>query len=178
MTSMITVQMMINGQTYGPISIPETLSMVELLHEYLGLTGTRFGCGIAQCRACTVLIDNPDGTSEASVTCVMPAAAFDGKNIRTIEGHAKRDDRGQLVLSPVQQAFLTGFSFQCGYCTPGFVNKSTLIVETLRKTPIPKDRVEAYIHQELNDHLCRCTGYVDYAVALRDLILKTEGLTI
>lgn len=175
--SNITVQMTINGQPYGPVTVPESLSMVELLHEYFHLTGTRFGCGIAQCRACTVIIDHPDGTSEASVTCVMPASSFDGKKIRTIEGHAKRTAQGELVLSPIQKAFLDAFSFQCGYCTPGFVNKSTVILEELKRKPIAKDKVEAYVHQNLNDHLCRCTGYVDYATALRDLILRTDGLT-
>lgn len=169
--------MTINGQPYGPVTVPESLSMVELLHEYFHLTGTRFGCGIAQCRACTVIIDHPDGTSEASVTCVMPASSFDGKKIRTIEGHAKRTAQGELVLSPIQKAFLDAFSFQCGYCTPGFVNKSTVILEELKRKPIAKDKVEAYVHQNLNDHLCRCTGYVDYATALRDLILRTDGLT-
>ncbi len=178
MSAMISVRMIINGQPYGPVSIPETLSMVELLHEYFDLPGTRYGCGVAQCRACTVIIDNADGTSEASVTCVMPASTFDGKTIRTIEGHAKRNTQGQLVLSPIQQAFLDGFSFQCGYCTPGFVNRSTVALETLKKNPIAKERVEAFVLEALNDHICRCTGYVDYAVALRDLILKTDGLTL
>lgn len=170
--------MTINGQAFGPVTVPETLSMIELLHEYFNLTGTRFGCGVAQCRACTVIVDNPDGTSEATVTCVMPASFFDQKKIRTIEGHAKRNDQNELVLAPIQRAFLEAFSFQCGYCTPGFVNKGTVILEELQRKPIRKDQVESYVLEMLNDHLCRCTGYVDYAVALRDLILKTDGLTI
>lgn len=173
----VSISFRINGKPYGPVDVPDTMSMVEVLHEYFNLTGTRFGCGVAQCRACTVIVDEADGTSEASLTCVTPASFFDGKSIRTIEGHATVDARGELVLSPVQQAFLEGFSFQCGYCTPGFVNKATVLLERLRRNPVPASDVEAIVSAELNDHLCRCTGYRDYCVALRDLILRTKGLT-
>ena len=178
MTGLISVSMTINGRSYGPVTIPETLSMIELLNEYFNLTGTRFGCGVAQCRACSVIIDHADGTSEISVTCVLPASSFNGKTIRTIEGHAHHDAAGNIVLSPVQKAFLEGFSFQCGYCTSGFINRGTLILEELKKKPITKSQVESYVEEALNEHICRCTGYVGYAVALRELILKTEGLTI
>ena len=141
------------------------------------MTGTRFGCGVAQCRACTVIIDNPDNTSETSLTCVVAAQDFAGRSIRTIEGHARKSVQGELQLSPVQQAFQDGFSFQCGYCTPGFVNTATVLYEQLHKAPIAKAQVEAYVVQGLNDHLCRCTGYVGYCEALKRLILKTPGLT-
>lgn len=173
----IDLSLTINGRAIGPVSIPASLSMVEFLQEYLNMTGTRFGCGVAQCRACTVIIDNPDGTSEASVTCVVPAQSFAEKSIRTIEGHATRSENGALQLSPVQQAFLDGFSFQCGYCTPGFVNMATVLYEQLHDAPIPKADVDAYVVQGLNDHLCRCTGYVGYCEALKKLILDTPGLT-
>lgn len=174
----IDLSLTINGRNTGPVNVPASLSMIEFLQEYLDLSGTRFGCGVAQCRACTVIIDNPDGTSETSVTCVVPAQYFAGKSIRTIEGHARTDEKGELQLSPVQQAFLDGFSFQCGYCTPGFVNTATVLVERLVRSPIPRSEVEEYVVQGLNDHLCRCTGYVAYCEALRNLIMKTPGLTI
>ena len=177
MTSTVSIRLRINGKPYGPVDVPDTISMIEVLHEYFNLTGTRFGCGVAQCRACTVIVDEPDGSSEASLTCVLPASFFDGKSIRTIEGHAVTNAQGELVLSPVQQAFLEGFSFQCGYCTPGFVNKATVLVENLKRNPVPAKDVETRIAAELNDHLCRCTGYRDYCTALRDLILRSPGLT-
>lgn len=177
MSATFPLRVTINGKPYGPVTVPETISMVEVLHEYFNLTGTRFGCGVAQCRACTVIVDNPDGTSETSVTCVMPASAFQDKMIRTIEGHAKTNEKGAVVLSPVQKAFLDGFSFQCGYCTPGFVNTGTVLLEKLKRSPVPRSQVEATVTEALNDHLCRCTGYTGYAMALRDLILKTDGLT-
>ena len=79
----------INGKAYGPFEVRDELSMNDFLREYLGLTGTKFGCGLAQCLSCAVIVDNPDGTSQTSPTCVVPAASFAGKSIRTVEGHAR-----------------------------------------------------------------------------------------
>ena len=103
----------INGKAYGPIEVRDTLSMNDFLREYLGLTGTKFGCGAAQCLSCAVIIDNPDGTSETMPTCVVPAASFSGKQIRTVEGHARN---GQL--SVLQKAFVEHFSFQSAIAPP------------------------------------------------------------
>ncbi|MDO9023674.1 2Fe-2S iron-sulfur cluster-binding protein [Zwartia sp.] len=177
MSEMIALSLKINGQAVGPIQVPASVNMIEVLHEYLNLTGTRFGCGVAQCRACTVIVDQPDGSSEPMVTCIVPAVAFQGLSIRTIEGHAQTGADGTVTLSPVQQAFVEHFAFQCGYCTPGFVNEATILFEKLKTKPIPKAAVEQYILDGLNAHLCRCTGYVRYYSSFRDLILKTPGLT-
>ena len=78
----------INGKAYGPFEIRDTLSMNDFLREHLGLTGTKFGCGLAQCLSCAVIIDNPDGTSHTSPTCVAPAAGFAGKYQRGVGGQA------------------------------------------------------------------------------------------
>ena len=122
----------INGRQHGPMDVPEGLMMIDVLHEMLGLTGSRLGCGIGICHACVVIWDRDDQTSEEVRTCITGAGFFDGKRIRTIEGTAQTDERGEIVaLSPVQQAFLDQFSFQCGYCTPGFVNAATVLVERL-----------------------------------------------
>jgi xanthine dehydrogenase YagT iron-sulfur-binding subunit len=166
----------INGKTYAPIDVPEDMMLVDVLHEYLGLTGTRFGCGQGECRACTVIVDDDRGPREVR-SCITGAHYFEGKRIRTVEGHARRDANGQITaLSPVQQAFLDHFSFQCGYCTPGFVNAATVLLEKLAKTPIGKGQVEATITEALNPHLCRCTGYVRYFQAVKELVLNTPGL--
>ena len=166
----------INGKALGPIDVPEDMMLVDVLHEYLGLTGTRFGCGQGECRACTVIVDDERGPREVR-SCITGAHYFQGRRIRTVEGHAKRDDAGQIVaLSPVQQAFLDHFSFQCGYCTPGFVNAATVLLERLAKAPIGADEVEATITEALNPHLCRCTGYVRYYQAVKELVLKIPGL--
>jgi aerobic-type carbon monoxide dehydrogenase small subunit (CoxS/CutS family) len=172
------IKMNINGQEVGPIDVPEGLLMLDCLHEIVGLTGSRRGCGIGECRACVVIQDDPDGTSEEVRTCITPAHLFHGKRIRTIEGYATRDAAGEIVaLSPVQQKFLEHYSFQCGYCTPGFVNGATVLMERLRREPVPRSRVESVITEALDTHLCRCTGYVRYYAAVKDLILSTPGLT-
>jgi aerobic-type carbon monoxide dehydrogenase small subunit (CoxS/CutS family) len=169
---MMTVSMMVNGVEVGPHAIPEGLSMNDYLREYLGLTGTKFGCGIGACSACVIILDAADGTSSAMHTCISPAEFFAGKSVRTIEGIA-RDDQ----LSPVQTAFLDHFAFQCGYCTPGFVNQAQVLVESLARAPVPKAEVEARILEAMDGHICRCTGYVRYYAALRELILADSKLT-
>ena len=166
----------VNGVEHGPLDVPGGAMLVDVLHEWLGLTGTRAVCGLGICRACTVIVDGDDGSEEVP-SCVTPAHDFAGKRIRTVEAHAKRDESGALVaLSSVQQAFVDGFSFQCGYCTPGFVNAATVLLERLARSPVTRKDLEATIDQALNPHLCRCTGYVRYFHAVRALILATPGL--
>ncbi|MGZ2747619.1 (2Fe-2S)-binding protein [Burkholderia stagnalis] len=167
----------INGKSVGPMQVPEGLMMIEFLHEYAGLTGSRLGCGQGICHACVVILDKPDGTSEEVRSCITGAHFFHGRAIRTIEGHAKRNDAGEVVeLSPIQQKFLEHFSFQCGYCTPGFVNAATVLIERLKRQPVAKADVERTITEALDAHLCRCTGYVRYYEAVKDVVMNTPGL--
>ena len=95
----------INGRAYGPREVRDELSMNDFLREYLGMTGTKFGCGAAQCLSCAVIVDNPDGTSYTSPTCVVPAANFDGKSIRTVESHAKNGASGGMSTYPQARRF-------------------------------------------------------------------------
>lgn len=167
----------INGQHVGPVDIPDDLSMLDFLHEYADLTGSRFGCGQGLCFACAVILDQANGASEEIRTCITGAHYFNGKSIRTVEGHAKRDSDGAVVaLSPVQSAFIEHFSFQCGSCTPGFVTAATVLIERLHKQPVARAALEQTITEALDHHICRCTGYVRYYTAVRDLIEKTPGL--
>ena len=163
---MTTLRITINGRVHGPTEVRGDLSMNDYLREYLGLTGTKFGCGAAQCLSCAVIIDNPDGTSATSPTCIVPAVAFNGKSVRTVEGHAKDGE-----LSPLQKAFIEHFSFQCGYCTAGFLNEGQVLLERLAKTPIARAELPNAILEGLDGHLCRCTGYIKYHEAVRDVIL-------
>jgi aerobic-type carbon monoxide dehydrogenase small subunit (CoxS/CutS family) len=166
----------INGKAFGPVDVPEGLMMVDFLHEYADLTGSRFGCGIGVCHACVVILDGAGGSEEIR-TCITGAHFFNGKTIRTVEGHARYDEHGEVVeLSPIQQKFLEHYSFQCGYCTPGFVNGATVLVERLKREPVARDQVEQTISAALNPHICRCTGYVRYYEAVKDVILSTPGL--
>jgi len=172
------LQLTINGKDVGPIEVPDGLMMLDFLHEYVNLSGSRLGCGIGECRACVVIVDKPDGVSEEKRTCITGAHFFAGKKIRTVEGHAQRNEKGEVIaLSPVQQKFLEHYSFQCGYCTPGFVNGATVLVERLKRQPVPRSQVESVITEALNVHLCRCTGYVRYFEAVKDVVLTTPGLT-
>ena len=163
MTSLIIT---INGRVYGPREVRDDLTMNDFLREYLGLTGTKFGCGAAQCLSCAIIIDSPDGTSYTSPTCIVPAVRFDGKSIRTVEGHAKDGE-----LTALQKAFITQFAFQCGYCTAGFLNEGQVLLERLAKAPIARSDLEKTIAEALDGHLCRCTGYIKYHEAVRDVII-------
>ena len=167
----------INRKKIGPVDVPKDLMMIEFLQEYAGMNGTRLGCGQGVCRACTIIVDEPGKGSHTVPACVTGVSWLNGKSIRTIEGAASTDDKGQPVASAVQQAFLEHFSFQCGYCTPGFVNSATVLMEQLRTKPVAANAVEEAVEAALDKHICRCTGYVRYYHAVRDLILATPGLT-
>lgn len=169
---MVTISITVNGKAAGPHQIPDGLSMNDYLREYRNITGTKFGCGIGLCSACVVIRDKPDGTSETAHTCINSAQSFDGQSVRTIEAHAQNG-----VPTQVQSAFLETFAFQCGYCTPGFVAAAQVLLETLAKAPVAKSEVEAAVAGALDAHLCRCTGYVRYYAALRDLILADNRMT-
>jgi len=175
---MSTLKLTINGEKNPDVDIPDEVMMIEYLHEYKNLTGTKFGCGEGVCNACVIIVDNEDGTKEVKKTCVNSAASFNNKKIRTIEGHAKKDKNENLVkLNPVQEAFIEQFSFQCGWCTSGFVNEATLLMEKLKTNPIKKTDVENVIGDALGNHICRCTGYAKYYEGMKKLILSTDGLT-
>lgn len=163
---MTTLRLTINGQVHGPVEVTDSLSMNDYLREYLGMTGTKFGCGAAQCLSCAVIVDAPDGTSSTMPTCIVPAVAFNGKAVRTVEGHAKNGE-----LSALQKAFIEHFSFQCGYCTAGFLNEGQVFLERLAQKPIARAELPQSMLEALNGHLCRCTGYVKYHDAVRDVIL-------
>jgi aerobic-type carbon monoxide dehydrogenase small subunit (CoxS/CutS family) len=167
---MTSLTVTINGSVHGPREVRDDLTMNDFLREYLGMTGTKFGCGAAQCLSCAIIIDNPDGTNYTSPTCIVPAASFNGKSIRTVEGHAKGGE-----LTPLQKAFIAHFAFQCGYCTAGFLNEGQVLLERLARAPIVRADLERTIMEALDGHLCRCTGYVKYHEAVRDVILADPG---
>ena len=132
----------VNGkQTELAINAGETL--LEVLRERLHLTGTKLGCGVGECGACTVLVD---GTPVDS--CLYLGVWADGRKIVTVEGIAENGE-----LSKVQKAFIEEGAVQCGFCTPGFVMASTAIVTG------NKSYTEDEIKQELSGNFCRCTGY-------------------
>ncbi|WP_299664838.1 2Fe-2S iron-sulfur cluster-binding protein [uncultured Ruegeria sp.] len=169
---MAKLKMTVNGKAVGPHDVPDDLPMVVYLNDILGLTGTKFSCGIGVCRACVVMVEEPDGSITTRRTCIAGATSFADSKVTTVEGHATH---GQL--SAVQQAYVDNFAFQCGYCTSGFVNAGTALVEQLRENPVDKSQVEQAVQTGLGDHICRCSGYVRYFEAMRDLILSDTTLT-
>lgn len=173
------LRMTVNGKKIGPIDVPVGMPMIDFLHHYLNLTGTHFGCGEGVCHACTVVEIKPDGSMVDTRTCIANAHSFDGKTIITIEGQAKTDATGNITeLTPIQAAFIEKFSFQCGYCTAGFVAAATAFVDRLKREPVKRADLETAIEEALNDHICRCTGYVRYYEAVRDVALATPGCVI
>jgi aerobic-type carbon monoxide dehydrogenase small subunit (CoxS/CutS family) len=165
-----TLAIRINGRAYGPMDVRDDLTMNDFLREMLGLSGTKFGCGVAQCLSCAVIVDDPDGTSYTRPTCIASAASFNGKAIRTIEGHAKNGE-----LTALQKAFIEHFAFQCGYCTAGFLNEGQVLLERLARGRVAHAELDKTIAEALDGHLCRCTGYIKYHEAVRDVILADPG---
>ena len=145
-----TITFTVNGQSRTVTTDPRR-PLLEVLREDLKLTGTKYGCGEGQCRACTVLLN---GQSIAS--CITPVSDADRKTILTIEGLAHD---GQL--HPVQQAFLEEGASQCGYCTPGMIMG---VAGLLSEKPHPdEDEIQARMQR----HLCRCCNYVKISRAIR-----------
>ncbi|MFM2006810.1 MAG: hypothetical protein RLZZ09_2465 [Pseudomonadota bacterium] len=168
----ITLELTLNNQRIVRENVDPDLKLNDLLREDLGMTGTKFGCGIAVCRACTVAIQRvPGGHLEPVRTCTTPVSAVQGKIVTTIEGLAQEGE-----LHPLQKAFLEHFSFQCGYSAPGFLMASLCLLDKLKRSPISKDHVDEAILEAVGQHVCRCTGYVRYFQAIREVILATPGL--
>ena len=132
----------VNGQSHTVSTDPQR-PLLDVLREDLQLTGTKYGCGEGQCRACTVLING-----KAAASCVTPVSEADKQTIVTIEGLAGGDK-----LHPVQEAFLAEGAFQCGYCTPGM---EMLAKAFLDHNPTP---TRDAIAEALSGNVCRCTGY-------------------
>jgi len=136
------ISLTVNNQPYR-LSVLPRRTLLEIIREDLGLTGTKEGCGLGECGACTVLMDG-----QAINSCLVLAAEADGKQITTIEGLAQGDK-----LHPIQQAFVDHGGLQCGFCTPGMILSAKALLDT---NPTP---TEEEIKQGIAGNLCRCTGY-------------------
>ncbi|NOZ87084.1 MAG: (2Fe-2S)-binding protein [Deltaproteobacteria bacterium] len=139
------------------IAVEPTETLLDVLREDLGLTGTKHGCGEGDCGACTVLLDGQPVNS-----CLVLALQANGREVTTIEGVAADHDR----LHPVQQSFVDLGAIQCGFCTPGMVISA---VSLLQSNPKP---TEEEVRQALSGNLCRCTGYQKIVEAVLDAAEK------
>jgi aerobic carbon-monoxide dehydrogenase small subunit len=136
------IELHVNGDNYEILVSPNN-TLLEVLREKMGLMGTKRGCDLGACGACTVLVDG-----KAALSCLMLALDAVGKKITTIEGLS---ETGQL--HPLQQAFVDRGALQCGFCTPGMILTAQAI---LQEDPRP---TEETIKKKMAGNLCRCTGY-------------------
>jgi carbon-monoxide dehydrogenase small subunit len=136
------ISLTVNGQL-ELLQVPSNMTLLHVLRDMLGLTGTKNGCEAGECGACTVLLDG-----EPVNSCLVLAVELDGREVTTVEGLA-RDDQ----LTPLQESFAALNAVQCGYCTPGVLMAATALLRR-NPNPTPQDIQEALV-----GNLCRCTGY-------------------
>lgn len=144
------IELKINGDSQE-LAVSPHRTLLDLLREELGLMGSKDGCNVGECGACTVLIDG-----EPVLSCLTLAVRCRGRAVVTIEGLAREGK-----LHPLQEAFVYEGAVQCGYCTPGFIMMAKSILDL---NPDPSDKE---IRDGLTGNLCRCTGYVKIIRAIR-----------
>jgi xanthine dehydrogenase YagT iron-sulfur-binding subunit len=154
---LVPITLTINGQTHR-LDVAPWVSLLDLLRERLGLTGTKKGCDHGQCGACTVLVDDRRVNA-----CMTLAVMKDGARVTTIEGLA---ENGRL--HPVQDAFVEHDAFQCGYCTPGQICSAVGLLNEGRA------RNADEIRELMSGNLCRCGAYVNIVAAVEQ-VMQGEG---
>jgi len=152
------IRLNINGDDYE-LLVDSRRTLNEVLREDLNLTGTKLGCGVGDCGACTVLVE---GRSVSS--CLTLAVAVDGKRIDTVEGLAPSGEK----LHPIQAAFIEKGAIQCGFCTAGMEMSA---LHLLKRNPSPTERE---IREGLSGNLCRCTGYQQIVEAIAEAADRME----
>ena len=135
--------------------------LLDMLRDDLRLTGTKEGCGIGECGACTVILDG-----RAVTSCLVPAPSVDGRNVVTIEG-VGCDGK----LDPVQEAVLENHALQCGFCTPGMIMSTKALLD---QVPNPDT---SQIRSALSGNICRCTGYTKIEAAVKNAARKLEEVS-
>ncbi len=144
------IKLEVNGQTHE-VYVGSAMTLLDLLRDVLGLTGTNRGCSTGDCGACTIIMNG-----DAVNSCLVLALDADGAKITTIEGLAQQNE-----LDPLQQAFIDEGAVQCGFCTPGMI---MVAKDFLEKFPEPTD--DDY-KSAISGNLCRCTGYVKIVKAIK-----------
>jgi len=145
----------LNGEEKS-LEIEPGISALELIRDVLDLKGTKEGCGIGECGACTIVVDG-----QAVNACLMFAAQLDGRDVLTVEGLS-----GEAELHPIQQSFAQQHAVQCGFCTPGILMSTHAL---LNETPNPN---RAEIVKALSGNLCRCTGYQSIVAGIEDAVKR------
>ena len=153
-----TIKFQLNGKK-TEATIDPTQTLLWILRNHFGLTGTKFGCGMGSCGACTVLIDN-----EPVRSCQLSVGDVAGKNVVTIEGLATNGK-----LHPVQKAFVEHDALQCGFCTPGMIMNATGL---LLKNPLPTTQE---IKDGMENNLCRCAAHLRIVEAVQTASKEMKG---
>jgi aerobic carbon-monoxide dehydrogenase small subunit len=141
-TSIVKIDFILNGGSLS-LEVPAELTALRLIRDVLKLKGTKEGCGIGECGACTIIVDG-----KAVNACLMLAAQLDRREVSTIEGLGTPE-----ALHPIQEAFVRHHGVQCGFCTPGLVMSTKALLD---ENPAPG---RAEISKATAGNLCRCTGY-------------------
>jgi carbon-monoxide dehydrogenase small subunit len=149
------VRIFVNGEACEAEAEPRML-LVQFLRDALGLTGTHIGCVVGECGACSILVDG-----KLVKSCLMLAVQADGCEVMTVEG-LPQDGK----LHAIQEAFVSNYALQCGYCTPGFLMAGFAL---LQRNPNP---TEEAIRRDLASNLCMCTGYVQIVEAVKQAASK------
>ncbi len=152
------MRLVVNGKPHD-VTVDAERTLLSVLREELGLTGTKYGCGEGNCGSCTVLLGG-----DATRSCITPVVSASGREVITIEGLAEGD-----TLHPVQAAFIQETAFQCAYCTPGFIIGS---VALLSRNPLPSDDE---IRSGLSGHICRCWAYTRILRGVRAAARKSTN---
>lgn len=134
------------------VEVDPKWTLLHLLREVLELTGTKEGCGVGECGACTVIVDG-----EAVNSCLYPVMEVEGRSVVTIEGVASPDG----TLHPIQQAFIENNGVQCGYCTSGMIMSAKALLDK------KNDPTEDEIRTSIAGNICRCTGYVQIVESIQ-----------
>lgn len=158
MDEMKQISLTINGEHHS-IKVKCEWTLLYIIREVLGLTGTKKGCGKGECRACTVIMN-----SKAVNSCLVLGMEADGADILTIEDLAKNG-----TLHPLQKAFINSDAIQCGFCTPGMIMSAKTLLDTY---PNPSDEE---IRHDMSGNLCRCTGYEKIKDAIRIAARELRG---
>jgi xanthine dehydrogenase YagT iron-sulfur-binding subunit len=151
------VTLRVNGRE-ETLTVDTRTSLLDLLREHLGLTGSKKGCDHGQCGACTILLDGRRANA-----CLALAVAHDGAEIVSVEGLSEGDD-----LHPLQRAFIERDAFQCGYCTPGQLCSAAGMLEEAAAEGVALDAAE--IRERMSGNLCRCGAYPNIVAAIADTV--------
>ena len=153
------IELKVNGDVFK-IQVDARRTLLEVIREQLGLTGTKEMCDKGDCGGCTVILDG-----KPVLSCMMLAVEANGKEILTVEGLATAGH----TMHPIQKAFVDYGAIQCGYCTPGFIMSAKALLDRIKDPTVDDIKIS------ISNHVCRCTGYVQIVEAIQAAAKQLAG---